>query len=259
MARLLVSVRSASEVEAALKGSASMIDVKEPLHGSLGRASISTMAEVISAVSGRAPLSAAMGEAAENQVTLRKLDLDYVKWGLANSGPQWRDRLRDVAYRWASINGHCQPVAVAYADWRQAQSPPPEAVWEFARDNSWKVLLLDTFRKDGRTLLDWLSIDEITQACRRCHDHGMLIALAGSLGGKEISRLLPMKPDVFAVRGAVCRRQNRTSAVDSTLVRRLSAQLSRGVCALEQAPRLIVSTHATVAHFTKVQGGDLQT
>ena len=36
MAKLLVSVRSADEAEVALEGGADIIDVKEPLHGSLG-------------------------------------------------------------------------------------------------------------------------------------------------------------------------------------------------------------------------------
>ena len=36
MTGLLVSVRDAAEAEAALRGGATLIDVKEPRHGSLG-------------------------------------------------------------------------------------------------------------------------------------------------------------------------------------------------------------------------------
>ena len=47
MTRLLVSVRNALEAEVALAGGAHVIDVKEPSHGSLGRADEATLAEVV--------------------------------------------------------------------------------------------------------------------------------------------------------------------------------------------------------------------
>jgi uncharacterized protein (UPF0264 family) len=117
-------------------------------------------------------------------------------------------------------------VAVAYADWQQAQSPPPTAVWTFARDNRWKVLLLDTFSKGMGTLLDWISLDDIKQMIGRCRDHNILIALAGSLGVKEITGLLSLQPDIFAVRGSACRGHDRTASVDAALVRQLSGLLN---------------------------------
>jgi uncharacterized protein (UPF0264 family) len=115
---------------------------------------------------------------------------------------------------------------VAYADWRQAQSPSPHDVFEFIRQNRWKVLLLDTFNKDGRRLLDWMTYDAIGEICRCCRERGILIALAGSLGSQEISELLPLQPDVFAVRGAVCRDRNRVATVDSIRVRQLADLIS---------------------------------
>ena len=62
MTRLLVSVRSAAEAEAALAGGAAVIDVKEPARGALGRADDAVIADVVRAVAGRAPVSAALGE-----------------------------------------------------------------------------------------------------------------------------------------------------------------------------------------------------
>ena len=62
MTALLVSVRSAAEAEAALAGGAALIDVKEPARGALGRADDAVIADVVRAVAGRAPVSAALGE-----------------------------------------------------------------------------------------------------------------------------------------------------------------------------------------------------
>ncbi|MBV9124193.1 MAG: hypothetical protein JO112_12620, partial [Planctomycetes bacterium] len=65
MAGLLVSVRSAVEAEAALAGGATLIDVKEPAHGSLGRALDAILEEVVACVGGQCPVSAALGELRE--------------------------------------------------------------------------------------------------------------------------------------------------------------------------------------------------
>ena len=239
MAKLLVSVRSASEAEAALEGGAGIIDVKEPLHGSLGYAGTSVILSVLQTVKGRIPVSAALGELTlsggretperetPEQDTLRTASrpgLNFVKWGLAGAGRNWRDRLLHAASPWL-FNKKCHPVAVAYADWRQSRSPFPYDVLDFVGENHWNVLLLDTFTKDGRTLLDWMSYDEIAEICQRSRETGILIALAGSLGSKEISQLLPLQPDVFAVRGAVCRGRDRRSTVDRTLVCRIAGLL----------------------------------
>src|SRR6478735_1969877 len=59
---LLVSVRSAAEALAALAGGADVIDVKEPNRGSLGAADDETISDIVRAVAGRAPVSAALGE-----------------------------------------------------------------------------------------------------------------------------------------------------------------------------------------------------
>jgi uncharacterized protein (UPF0264 family) len=219
-------VRSASEAQAAVEGGASIIDVKEPFQGPLGRADFPTITGVIESVGERVPISAALGEMMEYSEITPIHRLAYVKWGLAKSDSRWRERLLQAASCWTGINSNCQPVAVAYADWQQAQSPPPIDVWSFARENGWRILLLDTFSKGKGTLLDWMSLDEVQPMIGRCRDHNILIALAGSLGVKEITGLISLQPDIFAVRGCVCRGHDRTASVDAALVRQLSGLLN---------------------------------
>ena len=62
MAQLLVSVRSADEARTALAGGASIIDVKEPDHGSPGQAPWSVWRDVHTVVSTAAAISVALGE-----------------------------------------------------------------------------------------------------------------------------------------------------------------------------------------------------
>src|SRR5262245_27316757 len=112
MSGLLVSVRSAAEAEVALAGGATLIDVKEPARGSLGRADDMTIAAVLHVVAGRRPVSAALGELVDKSSLLRCSGLAFVKWGLAGAARlDWRSDL-DRRLRIAGP----QTVVVAYAD-----------------------------------------------------------------------------------------------------------------------------------------------
>jgi uncharacterized protein (UPF0264 family) len=243
---LLVSVRSAEEAEAALAGGAHIIDVKEPDHGSLGRADDASIAAVLDHVAGRRPVSAALGELAEEERSedievrseeeIRNPNLEirdnllnklaFVKWGLAGCGsvPGWQGRLA----RELSRSGKPQLVVCAYADWQCARAPAIDEVVAFACKKRGNVLLIDThckergtLSKDRSTLLDWLPVNEVTAICKRCHEAGVRVALAGSLGVPEVEQLRDAEPDWFAVRGAVCEEHDRRAAIDEAKVRRL--------------------------------------
>jgi uncharacterized protein (UPF0264 family) len=116
---------------------------------------------------------------------------------------------------------------VAYADWQRAAAPSPQQVCAFACRQRWSVFLIDTWLKDGTTLLDWLPLAELQRLCRSCRQDGVRVALAGSLGLSEVEALRPLQPDWFAVRGAVCRNGRRTESIDPDAVRRLSECVAR--------------------------------
>ena len=118
-------------------------------------------------------------------------------------------------------NPLCQVAVVAYADWRRARAPRPDDVCAFVSSRPGWGLLLDTWSKDGLTLLDWMKPVEIDRLCRACRDAGVRIALAGSLSRSLIRTLKPTAPNWFAVRGAACRGLQRTAAVDAEKVRGL--------------------------------------
>jgi uncharacterized protein (UPF0264 family) len=227
---LLVSVRSSAEARAALDGGAALIDVKEPAHGPLGRASAEVVAEVVQAVAGRCPVSAALGELADHRGDVPQQGLSYVKWGLAGCGLDWQRKLEPLLASPAPP----KVVLAAYADWQCAQAPEPEAVFALASAQPGGVLLLDTCCKTvspslGRrpNLLDWLPLAWVEDLCHRCRRAGVRIALAGSLGAAEIAALRGARPDWFAVRGAVCAHGEREAAVEAERVAELVRQLAR--------------------------------
>jgi uncharacterized protein (UPF0264 family) len=206
--QLLVSVRDAAEAAAAVAGGAGLVDVKDPARGPLGRADAATVAAVVAAVGGRAPVSAALGELRDCPLAGVAADLPagltFVKWGLAG--------LADAAWPRLLLNARyyvpMRVAAVAYADAGRAAAPPPASVVEFARRyvrrSRVRAVLFDTFQKDGTTLLDWLPVEELTPLVRACQRSGVAVALAGSLTAREIEQLRGLRPDWFAVRTAAC-------------------------------------------------------
>jgi (5-formylfuran-3-yl)methyl phosphate synthase len=237
MARLLVSVRSEVEARAALAGGAAIIDVKEPSRGSLGMASTSVWAAVRRAVPTSMIVSVALGELinwiAPRRRTIEERcwdGIDFRKLGLAHAGPSWRDQWRELRAR---INGESSArpggaplwVAVAYLDWEAARAPDPESViGEAAAIGDCLGVLFDTWDKSRRIDFDLRAARWIVQA----KEVGRFVALAGSLDEPAIRRLRPLKPDIFAVRGAACRGGDRNAPIDRDRVARLVDAVSSG-------------------------------
>lgn len=219
MAGLLVSVRDAKEVAAALDGGASLIDVKEPANGALGRADDDVREAILDAVAGRVPVSAALGELVLRRDESDTTGLAYAKYGMSHLEVEnWRTML--AAARNRIETGPCRLVFTAYADWDLARAPSPEEVVGFAIEQRAAVLLLDTWYK-GRTLLDCASIGEVADLTWRAWTAGVRVALAGSLGVEQIRALRVAAPDWFAVRGAACERGERGATIDARRVRQL--------------------------------------
>jgi uncharacterized protein (UPF0264 family) len=215
---LLVSVRDAAEAVVALSGGADLIDVKDLTRGPLGRADAAIIAEVVAAIAGRVPVSVALGELRDHSPVELPSRVAFAKWGLSGMlDTHWPDLLHSAA----RTLSHAAPVAVAYADWTRAEAPRPADVVAGAIASQTTVALFDTFRKDGSTLLDWMSLDEIAALVQTCRQADVKVALAGSLTAVEIERLRGVRPDWFAVRGAVCD-GGRGGAVSERRVRELA-------------------------------------
>lgn len=220
---LLVSVRSAEEAEAALAGGADLIDVKEPARGPLGVAEAEVVSAVADRVAGRVPVSAALGEWSPNAITEAhwhlELKLDYVKWGLAgySPAPGWGEDLLDTR---RELPVGMEMVAVAYADWERAKSVPPGELVKFAKRFRFRAFLLDTFGKDGKTLLDFVKppvIGELVESLRRV---GVKVALGGSLRPEHVKQLKGVTPDWYAVRSSACAAGKRDGVIDTSRVKK---------------------------------------
>ncbi|MCS6850115.1 MAG: (5-formylfuran-3-yl)methyl phosphate synthase, partial [Gemmataceae bacterium] len=177
---------------------------------------------IVAVVAGRRPISAAVGELAEGPPLVSVQGVCFAKLGLAGCSTSWRAALRRHRQRlkaWC-----CELVPVAYADWQRAQAPPLQQIADFAREENAPAWLIDTWCKDGSTLLDWLDVATLAELRDRAT---VPLALAGSLTWREMRRLLPVRPTWFAVRTAVCRGGDRQGPIDADRVRALTRLLAR--------------------------------
>ncbi len=236
--QLLVSVRNAAEARAALSGGCDILDVKEPNKGSLGMAGVDSITKILRTVqtesveSRPVPVSAALGETVEwiDSPDVPKLpdNLDYLKLGLSGMG-----RLNDWISQWQTIRSRFEQragsrfrwIAVVYADREQADSPGADEVIEAAIETGCAGVLFDTFSKTGNTLLDCLEINELKRMAERIRGSGMKLAIAGSLQAELLPEILPIQPDIVAIRTAACRGGVRNSSIDSQRVHSFKSEM----------------------------------
>jgi uncharacterized protein (UPF0264 family) len=225
VASLLVSVRSAEEARSALVGGAAVIDVKDPEQGPLGLASTEIWDEVRKAVPSGTALSVALGELRDwmdpsSEASRRAPDhfrrFSFRKMGLSGLGDSWHDAWEQARH----LLGHGPAwVAVIYADWQRAQAPHPDHVLDAVlASEDCDGVLIDTFDKAHPSPVDltWQHWVE------RARSAGRLVALGGGIDLEAIRRLAPLRPDIFAVRGAACVDGNRRNAVDPRRVAELA-------------------------------------
>ena len=163
---------------------------------------------------------------------ISELQPSYMKLGLSEvaaagwqGGGRWWNPWIDVRCR---FSGDHEWVAVAYADHQRAQAPTPDDVLEAALETNCSILLIDTFVKDGTNLLDWLPVGKISSLRKATAAHGLQLALAGRVTLIDLPLLLPLQPDIIAVRGAVCKSGERTAAVSEMLVAEFMQKLAAG-------------------------------
>lgn len=230
---LLVSVRDAEEAREAVAGGASIIDVKEPGRGPLGRADAATAAGVAAAVRDAAPWTLAAGELAEGvDAILSHLDdviarlpdgaarPAAVKVGLAGlgtAGPAWSAALERLV---AGVAAGIDPVAVAYLDWERAAAPPPAEAIRHAARLGFRVVLFDTFDKQGPGAMDVPTVGHLPGWIAAARLAGLAVAVAGRIDAERVPVVLPLRPDILGFRSAACV-GGRAGRISGKLVARL--------------------------------------
>jgi uncharacterized protein (UPF0264 family) len=207
---LLVSVRDAREADLAATAGPCLVDAKDPGHGALGALPIGTVAAIVAAVDGRCPTSAVAGEPeswddlAESVARIAASGVNMVKvaWPRGGGAPP---RAVQTCLR----TRPCPTVAVLFAEAKPGPSDVRAAV-----QAGFSGAMIDTSRKDGRTLLDHLSTDDLEAFVGACRQHDIVSGLAGSLRIRDIAALNPLSPTYLGFRGGLCRSRDREGDLD---------------------------------------------
>ena len=207
--RLLISVVDAGEARVAAGAGADIIDVKDPSRGALGEAAPFVVRAVREATSAHLPVSAALGDGPftpDTAATLARASAAsgaaFVKLGLRESSLAAAAVSLRAAR--AGLPASVHLVVAGFADFARAGAPQPLELPELAAAVGAQGCLLDTAVKDGRGLFHWLDERELEAFVAACRARGLLSALAGSLRAQDVTRLLPIGPDLVGFRGAAC-------------------------------------------------------
>jgi (5-formylfuran-3-yl)methyl phosphate synthase len=222
--RMLASVRTAEEAVFALQAGADLIDAKEPLDGVLGAVPPETLRAIVTAVGGRRPVSATVGDLPLDPERLRAAarlnadcGADFVKIGIFEQ-PFELSKVRPVP---PAVTG-VPLIAVLFAD----RSPPLQVAADLAAAG-WHGVMLDTANKDAGSLRDWTDHDWLADFVRQARAAGLLVGLAGSLREEDVQPLAALGPDYLGFRGALCAQTDREECLDPDRVRAIRTLLDR--------------------------------
>ena len=237
--RLLVSVRSAGEVAAAVSGGADIIDAKEPSLGSLGPVSARELQAIADQVPSGMPLSIALGDPADAEALERAMaavgqlsaraGTSFVKIGLAGSTDH--DTLLAAAVRMSAQTALSPAViAVAYADGAARDHPTPTETTRLIARAAGAGVLLDTQSKRRVDLFHFMPMSEVATWAAEARAAGLLTAVAGSLSVEGVRAAATLPVDIVGVRGAACE-GGREGIVAERKVAELQAAVGESIMA----------------------------
>lgn len=206
--QLLVSPCTVEEARSSL--AADIIDIKNPIEGSLG----ANFPWVIRAVRQmtRKPLSAAIGDVpfrpggtALAALGAASAGADYIKVGLMFKGREDALALTSAMVRAVKDTYPEKSVVIAgYADHARLDTISPLILPEMVADTGVDVVMIDTGIKDGKSLFSYMGEETLREFTEKSRSLGIKTALAGSLQFSDLETLKRINPDIIGVRGMVC-------------------------------------------------------
>jgi (5-formylfuran-3-yl)methyl phosphate synthase len=222
--QVLGSPISLAEAKVLYEGGIDVIDIKNVKEGSLGANFPWIIREVVQAFPPRPGLrfSATLGDlpykpgtAALAALGAAVSGVDYVKAGLhgVHTYAEAKAMMQAVVQACKGHRAAITVVAAGYADYRRFGGLPTGELVAAARDAGADLVMVDTAIKDGTTLFDALSLEEIDGFVQAARAAGLQVALAGSIQQAHLPVLKQLQPDVVGVRGALCEQGDRTTGI----------------------------------------------
>lgn len=245
---MLISPINIEEVLETIKGEPDIIDIKNPIEGSLGanfpwlisqthlKIQERNSKNEILGIKKKIELSAAIGDFPflPGSASLAALGaavsgVNYVKIGMM--GPKDKEMgimmAKSVVRAVKDYNPEIKTVIAGYADQHLLnKSIDPMLIPEITYESGADVAMIDTAIKNGRSLFDHLPFLKIMEFKEIANSNNIEIALAGSLKFADLDKLSKLDPEIIGVRSMVCENFDRVKGrIKSELILKLKAKL----------------------------------
>lgn len=216
--KLLISPKNEAEAKEAIAGGADIVDVKNPLEGALGANYPWVIKKIREITPKSIEVSCALGDSQNlpGSISLAALGaatlgVDYVKVGLygLKTAQEAVFLLRQVNKATKDHNPQIKVVAAGYADAKEIGALDPSFIPRVAHNAGVDVAMLDTATKDGKTLFDYQTTEQLKAFVDSVHGFGLQAALAGSLRKQDLSVVYGLGADIAGLRGAACTGSDR--------------------------------------------------
>jgi len=240
--KLLVSVVNASEAAEAAKGGADIIDIKNIEEGALGASFPWVIGGIKHALmktenKGKYELSATLGDlefkpggASLAAYGLASFEFDYIKIGMKVKDRKEAIKLASAVKRASKEKMKKAPkiILAAYADFIEINSVSPLDVIYAAHKAGIGGVMIDTYKKDGRSLFELLNTDYLRKFIKKAREKKLLTCLAGSITFDALQGIKKLKPDIVGIRSAACTKGDRKKGkIERERVKKIKQELSK--------------------------------
>ena len=221
--QVIISPVSLEEAASIIEAKADIIDIKNVNEGSLGAQFPWNIAEIVDYIHGNGVTASATlgdlpykpGTAALAAYGVAHCGVNYIKAGLhgLNTYAEALEMMDAIRRAVRMVSADAKVVALGYADYRRFNGLNKWVLVRAAKAAQCDVVMVDTAIKDGKTLFDVLTLDEIKDFVGMAKEANLQVALAGSIKAEHAEELLKIQPDIIGVRGAVCGGTDRYSKI----------------------------------------------
>jgi len=221
---MLASVNCVEEALTVLECGVDIIDLKNPSQGALGALPLDLVKDIVKAIDGQGIISATIGDLPMEVDVVKKgtedmisTGVDIVKIGFFGT----ENHVECIRALKPYADQGIKLVAVLFAE----NGSVVDLVPEFAAAGFYGVMV-DTAVKNGLTLTDHYSHDDITEFVTAAKKHDLLVGLAGSIKLHHVKLLKPYAPSYLGFRGALCDNHQRTSTLNVDKVKEIVKEMT---------------------------------
>ncbi len=224
---ILISIKDAKEAkELAQAKGVDIIDIKNPLEGTLGANYPWVIEDIKPHLPNNAVTAASIGDldfkpgsaslAAHGAATL---NVNYITASMYRFSSKMEIEITIKSLLKTLEEFSTGLIVAAYADYERCGSPDPLNV--LSASGNADYFMLDTAIKDGKNILNFLKPVKLIKFKEQAHRQGIKLIIAGSIRYPQLEEIKKIKADVIGFRGIVCQEGEVKAQLVEKLVRTL--------------------------------------